>query len=421
METKQHTGRRIAVRASWNLIDQGLSAASNVALTVVIARSADADGFGHFSVAFLLFGLIVGFTRSVVGGPLQVRASTDTAASFDACRRALGAAVVFGAGSGALCATAAGVLWGDLGQTLLAVALCLPVLLLQDTCRFVFFSTGRARQAAVNDALWSFVEFAILALMLRLGVSNAAVLILAWGGGAAVAAGYGLRQLHAAPVLRGAAVWVWRQRDLGGYLAAEYVLGQGVTQASVLLFGLIGSASGLGSLRAAQVLLGPLAICGAAAFTFTVPEVARQPDLSARRRHAISWMVSAVMGLLTLMYAGLLLLLPDQVGVWLLGDTWRGASQVLLAVSAASFASALATGPAAVMYGMGRARSTFGVHLLTAPLLPTGVLMGNAVGGTSGAAWGIAIASAVEAPAWFYRLRGIIGAKGAPTSVPVSG
>lgn len=407
MKSKRRVGWRLAVRVSWNVVDQGLSAVSNVALTVVIARSADVDGFGQFAVAFLIFSLLVGFARSVIGQPLQVRASDETASHRRDYQEALGASVIIGAIGAILLALTAAVIRAHLGKTLLVVGLCLPLLLLQDTCRFVFFSSDRANRAAANDALWTLVEFVLLGIMVQVGIRDAAVLALAWGVGAAVAAMYGMYQLGLLPVFASAASWVWRQRDLGGYFAAEFVLGQGAGQASVLLLGFVGTTSGLGSLRAAQVLLGPLAICGAAAFTFTIPEVARRPNLSGSRRQQISWLVAAAMGAVTALYAGVLLLLPDQLGVALLGDTWRGASQVLLAASAAAFANAVSTGPAAVMYGLGRARATFGLHLLAAPLIPIGVLLGNALGSTSGAAWGIAIASAIVVPAWFYLLHGM--------------
>jgi O-antigen/teichoic acid export membrane protein len=402
--------RGVAGRASWNLIDQALSAVSNVGLTVVIAKSTDARGFGSFSVAFLIFSLHIGLVRAVIGQPLQVRVSKVRGDRGNcAYREALGASMLFGAAGGALCVFSAAVAQGSLGRVLLVVGVCLPVLLLQDTCRFVFFSTSRAKKAASNDALWAGLEFGALGIMVLARITDEAVLALAWGASAAVAAGYGLYQLQFTPAFPRALWWVWQQRDLGRYFVAEFLLGQGSAQVSVLLFGLLGSTTGLGSLRAAQVLLGPLAICGAAAFTFTIPEVARQPQLSARQRQRISWAVAAVMGLITLIYGGVLLLLPAGIGIWLLGGTWHGAREVLLAVSVGSLANSIATGPAAVMYGMGRAQTTFRLHLLATPLLPAGIALGFYVAQTTGTAWGIAIAQAVVLPAWFQRLRAIAG------------
>jgi hypothetical protein len=64
-------------RAGWNVADQALSALTNVVLSFIVARNVDADGFGAFSVAFLVFSLLIGAERSLVGGPLSMRHSHE--------------------------------------------------------------------------------------------------------------------------------------------------------------------------------------------------------------------------------------------------------------------------------------------------------------------------------------------------------
>jgi hypothetical protein len=46
------------------VLDQGLSAVSNLLLSIVIARALDAGGYGSFAVAFLVFGVLVALTRA---------------------------------------------------------------------------------------------------------------------------------------------------------------------------------------------------------------------------------------------------------------------------------------------------------------------------------------------------------------------
>ena len=79
--------RRVAIASSrllrvvgWNVIDQMLSALSNLGLSIAVARTTSAGGFGAFAVSFLLFGISLAVTKSAVGQPLQIRLSGASAA-----------------------------------------------------------------------------------------------------------------------------------------------------------------------------------------------------------------------------------------------------------------------------------------------------------------------------------------------------
>lgn len=397
---------RIATRVSWTVVDQVLSALSNVLLAVLVARAVDADGFGSFSTAFLVFSLIIGLTRSAVGQPLQITfAAADPVHFLAAVRSALGASMLIGAICGLIAAAAGLALAGETGQALLALAVCLPGLLVQDTCRMAFFASGQPRNAAAIDALWAVLLFSALAAVLAAGVTAIWVPIVVWGIGATLAALAGIALLRAIPRLRGAVRWTLEQRRLTGYLLAEYVLGQGIAQVGILMVAVIGTEAGVGALRAAQVLLGPLNILGAAAFMFAVPEIARRPSMSQRGRAMLCVGVSAAMALATVLYCGILLLLPNSIGEELLGDTWTGAESVLLAMCVLSLSAALATGPAAVLYGIGLARVTFFVNIIKAPLLVVLMGIGIPLWGAEGAAWAIAATETALLPLWFWRVR----------------
>jgi O-antigen/teichoic acid export membrane protein len=211
--------------------------------------------------------------------------------------------------------------------------------------------------------------------------------------------------LRVRPRLTAGLSWVRDERKLTGYLLGEYVFGLGASQLAILLVGVLASPSAVGSLRAAQVLLGPLGVIGAAAFQFAVPEIARRPELSPRRRTLFGLGVSGGLGLITLVYGICLLAMPDRVGLALFGDSWRGAAAVLLAMSVSSLASSLANGPAGVLYGMGQARATFRLNLAKGPLLLVVVLFTTWQWGAVGAAWGLAFVEAAVLPAWWLTLR----------------
>lgn len=401
--------RRIAGRVSWTVVDQVLSALSNFGLSILVARSVDADAFGVFSTAFLVFTIVLQVARATIGQPLQISFAAAGPRQFrTALRSALGAAVLLGVVTGAGAAIVGLLIGGQYEFAFLALGICMPGLLAQDICRMAFFSGGHPRRAAAIDALWAALLFPALLVAQALGVDSIAWAIVFWGLGALAAALVGLWLLRAEPRLPGAVRWTWRQRGLTGYLIAEYVLGQGLAQLGILGVAVTGDEAGVGALRAAQVLLGPLGILGTAAFLFTVPEIARRPDMTARGRARMCLAVSGVMGLAATVYSAIVLLLPDTVGVALLGDTWAGAQSVLMPMCLLSIAAALATGPAAVLYGMGRAKATFSINAAKAPLLVLLMGIGVPLAGGLGAAWAIAVTEIVLLPFWALRIRRVL-------------
>lgn len=90
---------------------------------------------------------------------------------------------------------------------------------------------------------------------------------------------------------------------------------------------------------------------------------------------------------------------------------------MLLPTCVLSLAAAMATGPAATLYGMGLARTTFRINLAKAPLLAVLLLFGITFAQAVGAAWAIAATEAALVPLWFLRVRRAIRAA-APATRP---
>jgi O-antigen/teichoic acid export membrane protein len=391
---------------SWNVVDQALSALSNLGLSIAVARTTSASGFGAFAVAFLIFGISLAITKSAVGQPLQMRLSgATTAERRRGFQAALGAATVLGVGFGIVVVLAGLAVGSEVGGALLALGLVLPGLILQDSCRMAAFTLGRPQLAALMDAVWAAVQFGLLAILIRNGQHEVGALIVAWGAAAVVSALLGAALLRSKPALSRTAGWLREHRDLIRYLLPEYFLGLGATQFGILLVGAIASATAVGSLRAAQVLLGPLGIVGLAVFQFAVPEVARRNPASIRWLARLAAGLSGGLGLLTIGYVAMMLLLPDVVGVALFGSSWAGAAAVLLAMGVSSVSSSLANGPAGVLYGLGRAPATFRINLVKGPVLLLTLLAGTWAAGAVGAAWALAAVEAVVLPAWIVTLR----------------
>lgn len=405
MSRRPRPAGRIAGRISWTVVDQGLSAASNFLLAVLVARAVDAVEFGAFAIAFLVYSITLAATRSVVGQPLQITFAAEGPRQFrSAVRSALGATVLIGVCTGALYGLIGWVLSGSTGYALIALAVTLPGLLVQDICRMAFFAAGRPARSAAIDALWTAV------MLVGLGVGGGSgqgvwLPLLIWGGSGLLSGLLGLYLLGLLPRYRGAVRWALAQRRLTGYLLLEYALSQGLAQVGILAVGVLGTAAGVGAIRAGQVLIGPLNILGTAAFMFAVPEVARRVTMPSAARQRFALLVSATLGTVAACYCALLLLLPDSWGGQLLGDSWTGAQAVLLPTCVLAVAAATATGPVSVLYGLGLARVTLGVNLIRAPMLLIGLLVAIPRWDAVGAAWVLALVELSLLPLWFLRLR----------------
>ena len=289
--------RRLLRNVSWNVIDQALSALSNIILTVIVARSVSPGDFGAFAIAFFVFGTFVAVTKSLVGEPLQMRFSGASAdKQKTAIEGALGAALLIGLLAAGGVAVTAPLTHQGVQRALLALAVVLPALVVQDSCRMALFALARPRGAAVIDAVWTAVMVVLLILLVALERDQVQWLTIAWGIGAAVSGVLGLLLMKVRPLPRMATSWLREQWDLARYMFAEYFLGLGAMHLGILLLGVIAASDAVGALRAAQVLLGPIGILGVAAFQFAVPEIARRHDPKARTLTVLGAGLSTVLG-----------------------------------------------------------------------------------------------------------------------------
>lgn len=400
---------RLAGKASWNVGDQILSALTNAVLFFVVARSVDVAGLDAFSTAFYLFSLLIGIERALVGQVLQIRFSDATPEGFrEAVGRALGATLAVTLAASTVMLAVGLAVRGVLGATLIATAVILPATVLQDACRLAFFTHHQAKLAALNDLLWAVIQFTAVWLLLRAGAGSAPSLVLAWGGAAAVCVAVALAQLRTLPRLGGALSWLRETWGMSGFFLGEYLLGAGAFNGGFLLVGVIAGEGAVGSIRGAQVLLGPLGILASGLLTFALPELSRRTWLSSAARMRVSLAITGLMAVVATAYITFLVLLPDSAGSFLFRSNWDGAKAVLLQVAIGSLGAACSLGPATNIYAMGKARKTFRLMVIEAPLVFTLMLSGAALGGVTGATWGLAIDQCALVPLWFLQLRAIL-------------
>jgi O-antigen/teichoic acid export membrane protein len=390
------------------MTDQALSSLTNAALAILVARSVSSTAFGAFSVALITFSFVIGISRAVITEPLVIRFSAaEPRALVAAVRQAAGAALLFGAAAGSVCALV-GVLLptGQAGTALLALSVSLPGLLVQDTWRFGFFAAGRPGAATVNDLVWAVVQFALVGALLTSGRDSVLLITLAWGAAALVAAVVGCVQLRALPAPRAARAWLRSSPALSARLGADYVLNMGSVNLAMYLVGVVVGLAAVGALRAAQVLLGPLHLAFSGLSSFVLPVFSRR----AADRQTLNVPALAASGsaaLVAVVWVLGLLLLPQSVGVQLLGDSWSGARAVLLPSGIVMIAIAAAMGASLGLKALRRADLLLVVTAVQAPLIVGLGLLGAYQAGARGAAIGFAVAQIIGAVlSWLAFRRG---------------
>ncbi len=391
-------GHGRARRALWTTLDQAMSSLANAALSIVLAREVSPQAFGTFALAFSVYTFLIGISQAVGGQLVVIRFTRADSLDRDrAVGLAAGNAVWLGVGGGLLLATGALLAGVPDPEIAVVVACALPVLLLQDAWRTALISAGTPFRAFVNDALWTGLQAGLVAVLLLRSEDAAWWFVAAWGASAAVAAVLGLIQVRQRPTLRGGPAWVRSQWDLAGNLLAHWVANLGSLQVAFVLLAAVGGVTAVGSVRAAQTLLGPLTLIGMAVAAFVVPELIRaRPGPRGLARAAI--VLSAAVLAVNVVWGGALLLLSDTAGSQLLGDTWDEARQVLPGMVVFACALAVTTGPATLFRVLDTTRFIVWTSALLGPMVLACSLAGQLTYGARGVGWGFGLAALLVVP-----------------------
>lgn len=404
--------RPAARRIAWGITDQALSSATNFALALLVARSVDVSSFGMYSIAFASYLVVLGVSRSLFTQPYMVRVAAlpDTDRRRAAQRAVIGGAILVGFLSAAAFGIAASIFEGTTRNTLLAFAVAMPGLLLQDAWRFIFIGSGRPAAAALNDLVWALCQVGFVAAVIGTGTSGVAMLVLAWGGAASIAALVGFVQAHLWPDHSGALAWLRRHWDLGGPFLGHFGLTHGTDQVTIYGISAVAGVAAVGAIQAADVLVRPLNFIAIGASVATFPEGVRLRDRSTR---ALLYGMGAVSGALVLATLGLgavLLLLPDPVGEQLLGENWAVARPILIFILAQRLFFGASQGPRMGLQILGAAGRALRTQMVLGPIGLGAMLTGAAVAGPIGAVSAGAVAMFLAGGAWWWQF--LVAARG---------
>jgi O-antigen/teichoic acid export membrane protein len=398
------TFKGMAGRLSWGLGDQAVSSLTNFAVGIYVARSLGVTAFGVFSLAWVTYGVVLNVSRGLATDPLMVRFSGVAPAAWRvAMTRSSGTALGVGTVAGAASVLAGIGMGGSVGPAFVALGVVLPALLLQDSWRFGFFASGEGRKAFVNDTVWAVALVPAMFLAARGG--GVVAFVLAWGASGAVAAAYGCVQSRTRPRLSGARRWLREQRDLGSRYLMENVSNSGASQLRMYGLGAIAGLADVGTVRGAELLLGPFLAVLMGLSLVTVAEAARVLRRNPARLRPFCLLLGAGQAAAALAWGtALLLLVSDRVGQLVLGDVWHTASALILPATLGVTGASFATGAAAGLRALGAARRSLRSQLLASAAYVAGGLAGAAAAGAVGSAWGVAAATIGGSAVWWWQL-----------------
>jgi O-antigen/teichoic acid export membrane protein len=394
-------------RLGWGVADQGVSSVGNFALGIAVARALRPEDFGAFALALVTYGVVLNASRGLATDPMVVRFSrAERAAWRRAVSTATGTALSVGAASGIGCVLVGLALPDPARGALVALGCGLPGLMLQDAWRFAFFSAGQPAKAMVNDLAWGTLQIAMVVGLVLTGRATVVTCVLAFGGSAALAAGFGWWQLRLRPRPDLIRSWLTQQRSLGGRYLVENVSISGARQLRMSAIAALVGLAAVGQVRAAEILMGPFMVILMGVSQVAVPEAVHVLHRSPSRLTRFCLYLGGAQALAALAWgAAMFVLVPGGLGHLLLGDLWAGAFALLLPVLLNMAIGCFENGAISGVRALGASRHSLAAQLSNAGLYLVGGIGGAAVNGAAGSCWGVAGASTIATAIWWQRLR----------------
>lgn len=395
--TEQSAGRRLGVLT----IDQAISGASNILITLLAAQLLDVASFGLFSIVFLSYGMVQGAARALVGDPLLMHSSEVEERAGDA----IGTSALLGLGLGVLVLVGGLVshIWdGRLGDAFLALAVCIPFLVLQDLGRYLGFAMRRPAWSLALDVVWLVLVVAATSVLIVTDTDSLWIFIAAWGASGSVA-GLMVFWQHRTTRIKLSLRWLRETWSDSWRYLASYTSAQGSALATAVLTTAIAGAKAMGAVQGALLLQRPFVVFQVASMASGVVDVSR----SAKDRLTVLRMgtrISLLTTIVAVVNGAVLLLIPDRLGEALLGDTWD-ASQTLLWPAAVQIAMMGAmSGARSGLLGLRAVKLALRIDIVKTVLIVVLTVVGVIINGALGGMWAVALGHGLGAAIWWAAL-----------------
>lgn len=387
-------------RLTWTLLDQGVSSATNFGVAFLILRSVSTEEFGGFTIAFATFVLALAAGRSLAGTPLLMT-HTKTRDKMNVAG-ATGIALGLGLAVGPLLLIAGLLVDGSIGQSLVAMAVVTPGLLVQDAYRYVFLAEQTPEKALTNDLVWAAILIALA--IATLPFHGLRVLILVWGISGGLAAAFGARQRGIRPSLVDSASWARAHRRLSVPFLLEAGLSRGSIWLATSAIGAFGTLALVGSINGASTLLGPMTVISLGMVAFAIPEGVRALGGPDPRILGKLGTLGAFLVTLSLAYSLVLLSTPHSIGVTVLAETWGKLRPYVMPVGLWVAANGASHAARAGLRIFSAPRYSLVSEAISALLLVLGAVIGVHAFEGPGVAYSLALAAWLGSLAWWTML-----------------
>ncbi len=307
------------------MADQGVSSLTNLVAVFAIASSVGVDEFGVFSLCYAGLILLLAFSRAYFGLPISLEARDTTGASPSSYHAGISALlmisplIVLGLGLFAgFSSHSAGALW--LG---LSVAAASPFFLAQDLARYQLIAERRSIWALASDCAWLAVVGTLWLVRSQIPIP---VIALMWCTGPLAAFAVAIAARRPRITWREGLRAMTPKRGVREASTLTVLLSNGLTLVIGVLMLPVYGVGAAGVLRAASTAFGPLNALIAYLDTGVLAALARR---SRNRDLGIVGVLAGAFTTLVLVWGTTLLCLPTPVGVYLLGETWLTARQIL--------------------------------------------------------------------------------------------
>lgn len=387
------------VSGLWAVADQAMASISNLVLAVLVARNSSPADFGAYSLAFAAYVLATGLSRAVWCDAFMIRYAAQPAGEQRQHHGdLLGVGLSVGTGGAVILLASAALAGGKPAGFLTCVAIALPGLVMQDCWRQAMFASHDSKGAFFCDLTWLVVEIPLLVVGGVTTSHKSVAFVAAWAAAGAVTSVLYVVRRRVAPSLAGAVRLTRATRSLLPGLFGEFLALTGGQQ--LLPYG-IAAVAGLratGELRAAQLVLGLATVPLAGLVPLVLSGAVRSFAAGGMRRlHRLQGALIAPGCAWVLLFGLVCDVMPTAVGRAIAGASWNGAHHLVpaLTISAALgwvlTVNVIALRAATLVRLAAVTRTIATVTLL-------GLTLGLAAAfGTTGAAWGMALAGLVGA------------------------
>lgn len=390
-------------RSAWALGDEMLSSLTNFLASAMAARAVSPSSFGAYSLALITVFIVLQVIRSFTSCPVVVLFSAEEGWTDDA-RAAATASLGLGALAGLAFVGAGLILPGTVGNGLIAIGPFVPLLMLGDYCRFLFVAERRPQLAVLVDLVWLLGLVGVAVWLNATGSAHYPSYLLAWSVTGAVAAILGAIMSRFRPAWRGAGTWLVKTRTLGGTYLADYVGGSGGSQLTVYILGAVVGVEGVAALRGAEILVGPIYVLVQGMVLALIPEAVRATKGNPGAVRPIALRASALQIAMIVMFGAVILSIPSSVGSAIFGDSWAVARTVLVPTLVSTLFLGISIGAIVGLRALVANREMLAARSIGLPLSIAGGVIGVLVDGARGAAIGLAMARALQAPCWWVAL-----------------